>query len=250
MANHYQNKVVVVTGANQGIGKATLESFTSQGATVIAIDKQFEQSCDSVYQYTLDISNQAAVQSTIAEVIRQFSRIDVLVNVAGILHLDLVEDTPTESWLRCFDVNVHGAFYLMQATIPHLKKQKSAAIVNVSSNAVHTPRIAMSAYGASKAALTHLTKSAGLELAEYGIRCNLVSPGSTLTPMQWSMWQDNNAEQKTIEGNLTNYKVGIPLQKLATPAEIADVVLYLASENASHVTMQDVVVDGGATLGA
>lgn len=250
MANQFQNKVVVISGANQGIGKATADSFVSQGAVIIAIDKQFEQSCDSVYQYTLDVSNQRAVQSTIAEVIRQFSRIDVLVNVAGILHLDLLEDTPVESWLRCFDVNVHGAFHLMQATIPHFKKQKAGVIVNVSSNAVHTPRIAMSAYGASKAALTHLTKTAGLELAEHGIRCNLVSPGSTLTPMQWSMWQDSNSEQKTIEGNLANYKVGIPLQKLATPEEVSDVVLYLASSSASHVTMQDLVVDGGATLGA
>jgi 2,3-dihydro-2,3-dihydroxybenzoate dehydrogenase len=106
----------------------------------------------------------------------------------------------------------------------------------------------MSAYCASKAALTSLNHSVALELAPYGIRCNVVSPGSTDTEMQRSLWQAPNSEQCTIDGFPDQYKLGIPLGKIALPSEIANTIVFLASEMASHITMQDIVVDGGATL--
>ncbi len=108
----------------------------------------------------------------------------------------------------------------------------------------------MSAYGASKAALRSLCLTVGLEMAPFGVRCNIVSPGSTDTAMQRSLWQTPGGEQEMIAGFPDQFKLGIPLGKIAQPQEIAATVLFLASDLASHVTLQDIVVDGGATLGA
>lgn len=108
----------------------------------------------------------------------------------------------------------------------------------------------MAVYCASKAAMRSLCLSAGLELAPLGIRCNLVSPGSTETPMLQSMLADNSARQRTIGGLPDQFKLGIPLGKIAQPADIAAAVLFLASDEAGHITLQDIVIDGGATLGA
>ena len=114
----------------------------------------------------------------------------------------------------------------------------------------HTPRIGMSAYGASKAALKSLALSVGLELAGSGVRCNVVSPGSTDTDMQRTLWVSDDAEEQRIRGFGEQFKLGIPLGKIARPQEIANTILFLASDLASHITLQDIVVDGGSTLGA
>ena len=123
-------------------------------------------------------------------------------------------------------------------------------IVTISSNAAKVPRQNMAAYCASKAALSALSHTAGLELAPYGVRCNLVCPGSTDTPMQRMLWTSDDAEQNTIKGFPEQYKLGIPLGKIAQPSDIAQVVLFFACDMSNHITMQDVVVDGGATLNA
>ncbi|CQR23140.1 short chain dehydrogenase [Yersinia enterocolitica] len=180
----------------------------------------------------------------------QVPRIDVLVNGAGILRMAETESLSLEDWKQCFDVNVSGAFYLLRQLIPQFKQQRFGAVVTISSNAAHVPRMQMSAYCASKAALTSFSHCVGLELAPYGVRCNLVSPGSTDTPMQRSMWHSDDAQQQTIAGFPQQYKLGIPLGKIATPTEIANTVAFLASDLASHITLQDIVVDGGATLSA
>lgn len=121
--------------------------------------------------------------------------------------------------------------------------------MTVSSNAGAIPRMNMAAYAASKAAATSFTKTLGLELAAHGIRCNVVSPGSTATPMQWALWPDEQGENQVIKGSLETYKTGIPLQKIADPQNIADAVIFFASEQSSHITMQNLTIDGGATLG-
>ena len=122
--------------------------------------------------------------------------------------------------------------------------------MTVSSDAAHTPRLGMSAYGASKAALKSLALTVGLELSAARVRCNLVSPGSTDTDMQRTLWISDDAEQLRIRGFGEQFKLGIPLGKIARPQEIASTVLFLASDHASHITLQDIVVDGGSTLGA
>jgi 2,3-dihydro-2,3-dihydroxybenzoate dehydrogenase len=120
----------------------------------------------------------------------------------------------------------------------------------VASNAAGVPRAEMAAYAASKAAAAHFTRCLGLELAPRGIRCNVVAPGSTDTAMLRSMWAEGQGAQSTIDGSPQHYKIGIPLRKLAQPEEVAEAVLFLASNRASHITMQDLYVDGGAALRA
>ena len=123
------------------------------------------------------------------------------------------------------------------------------SIITVASNAGRLPRHGMAAYGASKAAAALFTQSLGLELARDGIRCNVVSPGTTRTPMVSGMMQQNGiSESGLVQGDVDRFKAGIPLGRLAEPMDIAEVITFLASDAARHVTMADVVVDGGATM--
>jgi len=126
--------------------------------------------------------------------------------------------------------------------------RRRGAIVTVSSNAAGVPRHGMAAYAASKAAATMFTRCLGLELAPMGIRCNIVAPGSTMTAMQTGMWSGATGAQQVITGSPGTFKAGIPLGKIAEPEEIADAVVFLLSDRASHITMADLYVDGGATL--
>lgn len=245
----WKNKTVWVTGANQGIGAETAKQFQQLGANVIGFDQHFTSVNSDITQVVLDISDENSIINICQSLLKECGGVDILVNVAGVLHMGGIMDVSTEQWASSFSVNVSGAFHLMRQVIPLMKINQCGAIVSVSSNATHMPRMSMAAYSASKAALTNLTLVTGIELAQYGIRCNVVSPGSTQTPMQWSLWQDKHGEEKTIEGFPTQFKPGIPLGKLATPEDIANTVVFLCSSQAGHITLQDIVIDGGATLG-
>lgn len=248
----FSGRRVWVTGAAQGIGEAIVAAFAEAGAQVIAFDRQFvgEELVDGWRRIGLDIADESAVTQCCARLAAEQSLPDVLVNAAGVLQLGLLENLSSAEWRQCFAANVDGPFYLMRALMSHFKDRRQGAIVNVASNAAHVPRVDMAAYGASKAALVSLSHSVALQLAPYGVRCNVVSPGSTDTPMLRSMWQDDGGAARTIAGNPGQFRLGIPLAKLATAHDIAASVLFLASPQAGHLTMQDLVVDGGATLGA
>lgn len=248
MTNGFDGRTVWVTGVNQGIGRAVAERFAALGATVIGFDRVHER--DGPFRpVTLDVADADAVARVCADLLASGTGIDVLVNVAGILRLGALEDLGPDDWRDSVAVNAAGPFHLMRAVIPALKRQRRGCIVSVSSNAAHVPRAGMAVYGASKAALTSLTMTAGLELAPFGVRCNVVSPGSTDTPMLRGMWADPEGPERTIRGDPARHRIGIPLGKLATPRDIADTVTFLASPAAGHITMMDVLVDGGATLG-
>src|SRR5690606_25722906 len=167
---------------------------------------------------------------------------------AGILATDAVIETSDATWRQVFDVNTHGVFHLGRALARHMAPRKRGSFVTVGSNAAGVPRQNMAAYAASKAASHMFTRCLGLELGPYGIRCNIVAPGSTLTPMQTGMWADENGADAVIRGSLETFKAGIPLGRLAVPDNIADAVPFLLSERASHITMATLYVDGGATL--
>jgi 2,3-dihydro-2,3-dihydroxybenzoate dehydrogenase len=170
------------------------------------------------------------------------------VNVAGVLSAKSIIETSDDEWDRVFAVNTAGVFHVSRALARHMMPRRKGSIVTVASNAAGIPRQNMAAYAASKAASTMFTRCLGLELAPYGIRCNIVAPGSTLTPMQTGMWADPSGEERVIEGSLPAFKTGIPLGKLATPDDIANSVVFLLSDRAGHITMADLYVDGGATL--
>ncbi|WP_245676832.1 2,3-dihydro-2,3-dihydroxybenzoate dehydrogenase [Oligoflexus tunisiensis] len=248
-ALRFDNKIVWVTGANQGIGQELARSFAALGARVLGFDRHVTQQDAGMEAIELDVSDADSVQRTLSRVLERDQRVDVIVNVAGVLALGSIEDLTTADWHHCWNVNASGPFYFLRAAIPYLKRQRAGAIVNVGSNASHVPRMKMAAYAASKAALVSLSQCAALELAPYGVRCNLVSPGSTDTAMQRSMWANADGRSQVISGSPEQFKLGIPLGKIAQPADIVPAIIFLASDLAHHITMQDIVIDGGATLG-
>jgi len=245
----FTGKRVIVTGAARGMGRRMGERFMLEGAEVIGLDRLAD--ADAPFRMIeLDIADADAVDTVSQQLMAENASLDILVNAAGILPLGGTECLSATDWKTCFDTNVHGPFYLLKSWLPVFRQQGYGAIVNIASNAAHVPRLNMAAYGASKAALVSLSHCVALELAPYGVRCNVVSPGSTNTPMLDAMLPTPADKQRLIEGAPEQFKLGIPLRKIATPDDIADVVLFLASDQAGHVTMQDIVVDGGATLGA
>lgn len=247
---NFSGKNVWVTGAGKGIGYATALAFAGAGARVTGFDLAFEQQNYPFATEVLDVASAADVARVCARLLTQQERLDVLVNAAGILRMGATDALSQEDWQQTFAVNVGGAFNLFQATMAQFRQQQGGAIVTVASDAAHTPRLGMSAYGASKAALKSLALTVGLELAASGVRANIVSPGSTDTDMQRTLWTSADAEQKRIAGFGEQFKLGIPLGKIARAEEIASTILFLASDYASHITLQDIVVDGGSTLGA
>ncbi|ECB2977384.1 2,3-dihydro-2,3-dihydroxybenzoate dehydrogenase [Salmonella enterica subsp. enterica serovar Litchfield] len=246
----FSDKTVWVTGAGKGIGYATALAFVDAGARVIGFDREFTQENYSFATEVMDVADAGQVAQVCQRVLQKTPRLDVLVNAAGILRMGATDALSVDDWQQTFAVNVGGAFNLFSQTMAQFRRQQGGAIVTVASDAAHTPRIGMSAYGASKAALKSLALTVGLELAGCGVRCNVVSPGSTDTDMQRTLWVSEDAEQQRIRGFGEQFKLGIPLGKIARPQEIANTILFLASDLASHITLQDIVVDGGSTLGA
>jgi 2,3-dihydro-2,3-dihydroxybenzoate dehydrogenase len=253
-----KNKVALVTGAAQGIGAAVMWGLAGEGAIVAALDIQTDglyareatarQRDYRISALECDVSDSAVVERIVDQIERELGPIHILVNVAGVLRTGPVEALSDADWATTFAVNTTGVFYVSRAVARRMKPRQAGVIVTVGSNAAGTPRMHMAAYAASKAATALFTKCLGLELAQHNIRCNVVSPGSTDTPMQRSLWVDERGAEAVISGDLDTFRVGIPLRKLATPADIADAVLFLVSDRAQHITMHDLYVDGGATL--
>jgi len=204
----------------------------------------------TLHSHVLDVTDAAAVDMLVREIEADFGPIDLAINVAGILSTTSVLDLTANEWRRTFAVNTDGVFHVSQAVARVMAPRRRGAMVTVSSNAAGIPRQNMAAYAASKAATTMFVRCLGLELAPLGIRCNIVAPGSTRTPMQTGMWTDAGGEARTIAGTLETFKSGIPLAKLAEPEDIAHAVMFLLSDQAGHIAMSDLYVDGGATLRA
>jgi 2,3-dihydro-2,3-dihydroxybenzoate dehydrogenase len=242
-------KIALVTGATGGIGAAVVAMLQAEGARVVATDLSVSHLEDqpNIGFRALDVTDAKAVETLIAKVEAEWGPIDLAVNVAGVLATGLVADTSDAQWSHVFAVNTQGVFHICRALAQRMTPRRRGSIVTVSSNAAGVPRHGMAAYAASKAAATMFTRSLGLELAPHGIRCNIVAPGSTLTPMQTGMWADKNGAAPVIAGSLQTFKAGIPLGKLATPEDVADAVIFLLSDRAAHITMADLYVDGGAT---
>ena len=252
----FEARIALVTGAAGGIGQALVRQLLAAGSTVVATDVvtptiavPSEQSA-RLLPRALDVRDGDAVTRLVQQTEAEAGPIALGVNVAGVLSGTLVADTSDTEWRRVFAVNCDGVFHVGRALAQVMQPRGCGAIVTVGSNAAGVPRHAMAAYAASKAAATMFTRCLGLELAPHGIRCNIVAPGSTLTPMQTGMWADERGAERVIAGLPELYKAGIPLRKLATPEDIAQAVMFLLSDQAGHIAMTDLDVDGGATLRA
>ncbi len=251
--------VAVVTGAGGGIGQAVVTSLAAQGMKVAALDldqkaldrvvSELVESGARVRAYCADVTSGAGVEQVVDQIERDLGPIDYLVNAAGILRTGAAVTLSEADWSATFAVNTTGVFNMSRAVVSRMMRRRSGAVVTIASNSAHTPRWHMAAYAASKAAAASFTKTLGLEAAPYGIRCNVVAPGSTDTAMLTSLWADGEARRASIEGTPETFRLGIPLGKLARPSDVADAIVFLLSEQASHITMHDLTVDGGAALG-
>lgn len=240
------SRIALVTGAAGGIGSAVAAALRTAGDQVIGVDAGPDGLADLRH---LDVTDAEAVEACVASVEADRGPIDVLVNCAGTLSNRPAVETELSEWSRVFAVNATGVFLMSTAVTRRMIPRRRGTVVTVASNSGRLPRHGMAAYGASKAAAALFTQSLGLELAEYGIRCNVVSPGTTRTGMVERMLTDAGLTEETIlAGDASRFKVGIPLGRLAEPDDVAQVVAFLASDAARHVTMQDVVVDGGAAM--
>ncbi|WP_287882592.1 MULTISPECIES: SDR family oxidoreductase [Paracoccus] len=251
----FQGKTAIVTGAAGGIGRAVVAALLDAGATVVAADTESALAGNPVAgteNRVLDVRDGDAVEALVAEVEAAHGPLGLGVHAAGVLAIGPLLELPPEEWERVIGVNARGTFHVTRAFGRAMVRNGGGAIVAVSSNAAGIPRMNMGVYAASKAAATMLVRCLGLELAAQGVRCNIVAPGSTLTPMQTGMWTEDGGagERAVIEGSLDAYRTGIPLKKLAAPEDIAGAVMFMLSDQAGHVTMADLYVDGGATLRA
>jgi 2,3-dihydro-2,3-dihydroxybenzoate dehydrogenase len=249
---------VLVSGAASGIGRATALRLARGGAAVGLLDRDVagltltaeharEAGASGVVQAPADVASRAEVDAAFATVVDALGPLDGLVCAAGILLPGGLQDTTTADWDRQLATNSTGALHCLQAGATRLRD--GGAIVVVSSNAARVPRTGMLAYAASKAATSALARCAGLELAERGLRCNVVEPGSTDTAMQRALWPDPDAGATlAVGGDPAAYRVGIPLGRIADPDDVAAMACFLISPDARHVTLQQIYVDGGASL--
>lgn len=246
----FENTIALVTGAGGGIGAALVRQLLGSGCVVVATDLAAPAlpPHPRLHPRALDVTDSTAVDLLVEATEAQLGPIGFGISVAGVLQVGDVTGIDDAQWHHVFAVNADGVFHLGRALARVMTPRGQGAIVTVSSNAAGVPRHGMAAYAASKAAATMFTRCLGLELAQHGIRCNIVAPGSTLTPMQTGMWADDKGAQQVIDGNPATYKAGIPLRKLATPDDIAQAVMFLLSDQAGHIAMSDLYVDGGATL--
>jgi 2,3-dihydro-2,3-dihydroxybenzoate dehydrogenase len=252
-------RVALVTGAAGGMGAVIAARLGYNGVRVALLDsnadrlrlvaKDLANTNATAEAFPVDVRSGDEVEAAVAEAEDRLGPIDYLVNAAGVLRVNEVTALSIEDWTLTFDVNTTGTFLVSRAVANRMVGRGGGTIVTVASNAASNPRTGMAAYAASKAATTMFTKVLGLELAQHGIRCNVVAPGSTETEMLSSLWSDGDWKRSSIEGVADQFRLGIPLGKVAQPADIADAVLFLLSDRAGHITMHHLTVDGGATLG-
>ena len=247
--------VAVVTGGAKGIGKGIVQVFLKYGAMVVILDHSLELK-DTVIElnksypgkingYTVDITDQKVLDVCFSEIKNTYGTIDIIVNNAGVCKLDSFLTMSNEKRDLHFNVNIMGTWLVTHTFLPILKK--GGAIVNLSS--VTGPCVADPgevAYATSKAAILGFTKSLAAELASDNIRVNAIMPGYVATPMVQGMANESNKKKKksVIEG----IERAIPLKRLAKPEEIGELAAFLASNEASYITGQGIIIDGGSTL--
>ncbi|WP_460072734.1 2,3-dihydro-2,3-dihydroxybenzoate dehydrogenase [Streptomyces sp. YKOK-I1] len=251
--------IALVTGAAGGIGEAVVRLLAGRGVLVAAVDLDADRLTGlvgalvadglPVRAFPADVTSSREVETLVDTVERELGPLDHLVNAAGVLRLSEARDLSDQDWSATFAVNTDGAFFASRAVVNRMVPRGRGAVVTVASNAAGTARAEMAAYAASKAATAAFTKCLGLEVARHNIRCNVVAPGSTDTPMLHGMHADRGAVAASVSGDPGAYRVGIPLGKVARPEDVARAVAFLLSDEAGHITMHSLTVDGGATLG-
>ena len=252
MTARLADKTAFVTAAGQGIGRAICEAFAAEGARVIATDLDAGKLAGlaAVHAGALDVRSTAAVQAFAADAVQRFGAPHILVNCAGFVHHGTVLDCSETDWDFSFDLNVKSIHRVLTAFLPAMVAERRGSVVNVSS-AVSSIRGVPNryAYGATKAAIIGLTKAVAADYIKEGIRANAVCPGTIETPSLGGRVDDlSKATGKSLEDVRRSFVERQPMGRLGTAAEVAALALFLASDEASYITGQAHLVDGGMAL--
>ncbi len=236
-----KDKIALVTGGAQGLGRAMAERFAEEGATVIAVDlKEASFDSDAIHSRALDVTDSEAAGRLVEELYNEFGRLDVLVNNAGITQDGMTKKMSDEQWGKVIEVNLTGAFNLTRHIGPRMEKDGGGAIINISSVVGEYGNIGQANYAASKAGLIGAGKTWAKEFSRKGVpvRVNTIAPGYIMTDIL-----------KTVPQDLLDKFAGMTmLGRLGEPKEIADAALFLASDEASYITGHTLSVNGGMRL--
>lgn len=237
----FKGRVAWVTGGASGIGAAIVESFHRTGATVLSFDKSHAARTrvegGREIQVPIDLSARAELADALQSVLDAGHIPDILVNAAGITADGVVWKLEDEDWDEVIDVNLGAAFRMTRAAIPHMRERKSGVVINVASINALRGKVGQSNYAASKGGLVAFTRAVAKEVGKFGIRVNAIAPGFVETPMTAAL--SERVRQEAIQESL--------LGRMASPQDIANAVLFLASPLAAHITGHVLVVDGGQT---
>jgi NAD(P)-dependent dehydrogenase (short-subunit alcohol dehydrogenase family) len=249
--NRLHGKVAVITGGNAGIGEAIAKAFVREGASVVITgrrQKELDRVVNDIvkaqgkaFAVAGSVTDELHVQETVRQTVQQFGQLDILVNNAGVgdfgKRLHEIDDA---TWIQIFDVNMTGVFRMTRAVLPKMLKQGKGAIVNISSIASLIGLPSLPVYAASKGALDALTRAIAVDYAKDGIRCNVVNPGLIDTPMAAPLMSNS----ELLDPILAHY----PIRRAGKPDEVANMVLYLVSDEATWVTGGTFPIDGGMTI--
>ena len=252
MSDRLKGKVALVTAAGQGIGRAIAEAFIAEGAMVIATDLAAEKldGLQAKKRLKLDVRSLEDIDALGREIGRQFGALDILVNCAGYVHQGTVLDCSDKDWDFSFDLNVKSMHRTIKIFLPAMLEKKAGSIVNISS-AVSSIRGVPNryVYGASKAAVIGLTKAVAADFIRQRIRCNAICPGTIASPSLDERIKALSQETgRSFDAVQQDFVARQPMGRLGTPAEVAFLALFLASDEASYITGQAHLVDGGMAL--
>jgi len=250
-----KDQVAIVTGAGSGgIGRAVCERFAEEGAWVAAFDIAEDgarTTADLIAAQggraiglAVDVRDEAAVKGAVEEVAQAFGGVDIMVHCAGVMHNVATEEESVEGWDRVLDTNLKGAFLVSKHVLPHMRRRGRGAIVHIGSVTGIMGYTHLAAYCASKGGLHALTRAMAIEYAPLGIRVNAVAPGTVDTPILAGFLAETQDPQKAR----ASFERIHPLGRIATPRDIANAALFLASDEAAFVTGHVLVADGGFTI--
>jgi 2,3-dihydro-2,3-dihydroxybenzoate dehydrogenase len=250
MSREFAGRIALVTGAAGDIGRAIAATLAAGGARVVASDLAGTSLPSDIAALALscDVGDAQAVEALVDAVEDRLGPIDHLAHAAGVLRVADTVDLAEDDWDHCMRVNARGTFLVTRAMARRMVERRRGSIVVIGSNAATAPRAGMAAYAASKAAVHQQVRCLALELAPLGIRCNLVSPGSTDTAMQRAFASTDADRERILHGDPARFRLGVPVGRIARPEDVAESVAFLLSDRARHIVLHDLRVDGGATL--